>query len=38
MKNTRVFTDGNEVSKASMVLFDINAHVKEIAKNIKIMQ
>lgn len=35
MKNTRVFTNGNEVSKASMVLFDINAHVKEIAKKYK---
>lgn len=35
MRNERVFTDGNEVSKASMVLFDINAHVKEIAKKYK---
>lgn len=35
MKNSRVFTNGNEVSKASMVLFDINAHVKEIAKKYK---
>ena len=35
MKNTRVFTDGNEISKASMVLCDINAYVKEIAKTYK---
>ena len=34
MKNEKVFTNGNEVSKASMVLFDINAYVKEIAKKI----
>ena len=35
MKNTKVFTNGDEASKASIVLCDINAYVKEIAKTYK---